>query len=425
MNLVQNFFYLFSHYADPTERMVGKFFLRLNEKNINYDSFDKLIELTQNNLVMVSLWNERNFKGYEYLTKAKRKELYGNVDFILSDFDIFLSNDLGFNVDVVLKKISKLGVDTSKIKENKEKLKYLDQIMRYLSPSAGRYAYRPSSTFGELLKDPSKDVIQGDCNQIVTLYIYLYSKKFSVKDLQLKTRPGHVMLHYSGVDIEATNGKFVNYQKDDQKILPIQEIISINLLDVTDSYFKTHKIPPESFLQSARLAYLVSGEKEIINNNMYAAYNNVINEKMSKNDYRAALKFAKQSNKQQLINIVGYNGAAYYLNNEKFAEARKFASYSANEKEFMKKINYSQAINLYNKNDYRSAMRIFKNINESDMVKKCYEGLFVLEQKNLGKIQTTDDMKQNRSTIHRLQDYAKKSGNQKLIDHALKLSKYL
>lgn len=158
---------------------------------------------------------------------------------------------------------------------------------------------------------------------------------------------------------------------------------------------------------------------------MYAAYNNVINEKMSKNDYRAALKFAKQSNKQQLINIVGYNGAAYYLNNEKFAEARKFASYSANEKEFIRKINYSQAINLYNKNDYRSAMRIFKNINESDMVKKCYEGLFVLEQKNLGKIQTTDDMKQNRSTIHRLQDYAKKSGNQKLIDHALKLSKYL
>ena len=74
---------------------------------------------------------------------------------------------------------------------------------------------------------------------------------------------------------------------------------------------------------------------------------------------------------------------------------------------------------------YVEFMRIFKNINESDMVKKCYEGLFVLEQKNLGKIQTTDDMKQNRSTIHRLQDYAKKSGNQKLIDHALKLSKYL
>ncbi len=425
MSIFQKLLYFFSHFTDPTERKVGKFFSKLSEKNVSYEHLEKLAHFVQNDLVVVNLWSERNFKGYDYLNKSKRKHLYENTQLILNDFNKYLLNDTNSDVKSLIDKIIKLGVDISNIKGNIEKLIYINQIMRYLSPYSGRYAYRASSTFGELLKDPSTNKLEGDCNQIVTLYIYLYSRKYNVKDLRLLTYPGHVALHFFGVDIEATNGQFAHYDKPDQKILPIQEIISINLLDTTDSYFQTHKIPPESFLQSARLAYLVSSEKEIINNNLYVAYNNVVNEKLSKNDYVAALKYAKQSGKQQLINIVGYNGAAYFLNNDKFADARKFAAYSDDKQALIKKIDYSEAIYAYNKNDYHRALKIFKSINENDMAKKCYEGLFVEEQKKLGKIQTNEDLKQNRLTIHKMRDYAKRSGNSELIEYSDKIGKLL
>ena len=60
-----------------------------------------------------------------------------------------------------------------------------------------------SSTFGKLLRNPNRESLIGDCNQIVTLYIALFALKFDVQLLQLKTYPGHVALHFDGIDVEA------------------------------------------------------------------------------------------------------------------------------------------------------------------------------------------------------------------------------
>lgn len=422
MNIFQRIYYALSQYTDPTERMIAKFLGKISEKNVNFNNFDKLTSLVQLDLVVLNLWSERNFKGYDYLTKAKRSELYANAKLILNDFEGFVKNNQS-DIEPIISKISQLGIHAEKIKHNQEKIIYLSQIMRYLSINSGRYAYRASSSFGELLKDPTKNVLQGDCNQIVTLYIYLYSRRFKVTDLRLKTYPGHVALHYEGVDIEATNGEFAHYEKPDQKILPVHEIVSINLMDTTDSYFQTHKIDPKTILQSARIAYLLSSEKEVVKNNLDISYHNLVNDLMQKSDYGSALKYAKLSGQDKLIKTVGHNGAAFYMNNNKFDDAKKYVEFASDQQDLIKKINYNQGINYFNKHEFQAAINAFRSIGETELIKKCYKGLYFEEQKKLSNIHTTDELKQNKSIVNRLHDYAQKSGDEQLIKHADSLSK--
>ena len=296
--------------------------------------------------------------------------------------------------------------------------------MRYLSPANKRYVYRESCTFGELLKDPVKSQLIGDCNQIVTLYIYLYSLKYDTNDLKIKTLPGHVCLHFKGLDIEATNGQFALYDNKDQKILPVQEIVSVNLLDTTDSYFKTHKISPKAFLESARLAYLISSEREIVNNNLKAAYNNIVNDLVKKGDYKLALSYAKVSKNNALINYVGHNGALFYLQKNDYSKALYFANYADKNRELKNNIIYNQGINLYQQNKYQQAINAFKQINNVDLIKKCYIGLFYKEQEKLTKLATKQDIINNKSTIQKMNSYAKHSGEKSLIDYTNNLMRY-
>lgn len=425
MSIFKKIYYFFSFYTDPSERKIGKFFSKVEEKNVNKKLLFELNKLVQDNLVVINLWTERTYKGYDYLTKDKRKQLYSNVELIKSDFNKYIFNNLGIDFDEIIYEIKNLGLSTQKVSENKDKFIYLKLIMKYLSVDSGRYTYRESSTFGELLKDPTKHTLVGDCNQIVTLYIYLYSLKYDVNDLKLVTFPGHVALNFFGVDIEATSGIFCSYNKSGQKILPIVEIISINLLDITDTYFKTHKVDPGSYLQSARLAYVISTEKEIVNKNLEIAYNNIVSDSIANKDFYTALKYARMSKNKKLENITGHNGAIYYLNKNDFTAARKYASYAENKKELEKSIYYKQAITYFDKGDYNNAITAFKNVGDFNLVKKCYEGLYINEQKKLGNIKTSEDVKQNSQTIHNMQEYARKSENKQMMENVRNLAKYL
>jgi hypothetical protein len=60
-------------------------------------------------------------------------------------------------------------------------------------------------------------------------------------------------LHYKGVDIEATAGNFANYEKFD-RLLPIAELISTNLLDISDFRDKQIQVNAREFLKGAQLA---------------------------------------------------------------------------------------------------------------------------------------------------------------------------
>ena len=424
MNIFQKIFYLFSSNTDPTERRVAKFFAKLDEHQTKDDIRQDLDWFLQNNIIGINLWSEFKYRGYKYLKKAKRRELYNNSLAIASSFEIYLSKNK-HSVDQVLAEISAAGIGSKNLSEHAEQLQYLRSIMSYLSPHAGRYKYRKSCTFGELLKDPGKNVLEGDCNQIVTLYIYLYSLRHDIKDLEIKTYPGHVALHFKGADIEATSGTFANYKKPNQNLLPIEEIVSINLLDVSDEYFKTHDVSAESLLESARIAYILSSQRDIVEKNLAAAYNNVVVDFCGSSSYAKALKYAKQSDEPKLIHMAGHNGAIYFMRGNEYKKALNFAQYSHDRAKLNNSIYHNKGAYYFSKGDYYTALKAFGEIGEHDAVKKCYAGLFSQEQKKLGKLDTAEDIKANRKIIGNMQMYANRSGNASIIKYVNSLNKYL
>jgi hypothetical protein len=276
-----------------------------------------------------------------------------------------------------------------------------------------------------LLQDPGKQALEGDCNQIVTLYIYLYATRFDVSDLKLVIYPKHVALQFQGLEIEATNGQFSRGQPEESRIAPVHEIVSINLLDTTDSYFQTHKVPAETFLHAARLAFLTSSEREIVRNNLKAAYTNAVKELLEHNRFQSALSYAQQSTSKQLVETVGHNGALYYMQRHEYAKARHFAAFTENSSQLTKTISHNEGVHCLQSKKYHEALQAFRRAGEEDMVKRCYEGLYMREQNALSQVKTVAELKNHSATLARMKEYASKSGNARLSEHVSKLYKQL
>lgn len=424
MNIISRIFYLFSEYTDPTERRVGRFFGRVNERTAPHMIEASLIKLLRDDVAVINLWTERRYKGYDYLTKRKRKELYANLELIRQDFIAFSSRQ-SVDIDQVLTLVRSKGVDTARLRTVSERLMYLVMIMRYLSPARGKYVYHESSSFGRLLRDPTKETLEGDCNQIVTLYIALYAMRYDVTDLKLTVYPGHVALHFYGVDIETTNGEFASYQKQDQVVAPIHEIVSINLLDTTDTNFEKSTVNPEVFLQAARLAYVVSSHRALVKRNLEVAYKNTVNHLLQKSDYTQALSYARQSTDYELIEVSAHNGALHASKQGDFSGARQFAGYSQRKTELLRLIDQSEAAQLFNTKQYERAAKLYERLGDKDMSRKSYYGAYGEEQRKLKGAKTVADIKSHANTIRTMQRYARASGDAGLQNHADGLAKYL
>lgn len=397
-------YYLFAPYVDHSERIVGTFFAGLTEHSAAPSTRARLHELLQSNIAVINLWTEYRYKGYNYLKKAKRRELYANLDSIAVDFDQFARAAGG----------------------ELTRHRVLELLTEYFAPARGVYRYRESSSFGRLLRNPATEPLVGDCNQIVTLYIYVYSRYHDVRDLKVRLLPGHVALHFDGTDIEATNGTFIQYDdRDGAELQPVEEIVSINLLDITDEHFAQHEVAPADFLQASRFAFILSHQRDIVRRNLDAAYGKLINTLMARNNYTAALKFAKQSKDMELLSIVGNNGAVYHLERNEFAAARRFAEHAIKRAELVKGSYHAEGAYHYQAGRYHDAIKAFHHYGDQQLVKQCYEALFVAEQNKLGNNLTAESVKQYAPVIKRMHGYAKKSGNRQLIDHADKLRKYL
>ena len=167
---------------------------------------------------------------------------------------------------MVLKKISKR--------------EYLERVAEFWHN--GRYRYIKTASFWRLFGAE----MEGDCNQVVTLYVYLYSLRFDVEDLRIRILPGHVCLHFDGVDLEATNGEFVKYE--DGEVLPITELISTNLLDVSDFRERSGFVSPRVMLKSAQLAYKISSNKGLVSKNLDIIYRNLVFTALKSQDFKAA-----------------------------------------------------------------------------------------------------------------------------------------
>lgn len=421
---VRTLLYKFTPYVNSDERAVARLFAKLQERDGRGSIGDSLVSLMQRNMTVLSLWLEHSYKGYDYLTKSTRRRLYENAEKIRDDFEAYIAQYPIEEKDAVAH-VSELSMNTVLVRSHPEKLAFLMSIMQYLHPRRGVYAYRESSSFGRLLEDPKQGVMEGDCNQIVTLYIYLYATRYDVRDLKLVIRPGHVALEFEGLGIEATNATFKHFSRDDTRLTPIWEVVSVNLLDTSDSYFQTHKVSAENFLQAARMAYLTSSERQLVESNLKAAYNNTVREMLGDNRFSDALKYAEQSGQGELIKTVGNNGALYYMKNNEFSKARRFAVHARDANSLQNIIHHNEGVYYFNSHKYSEAITAFRRAGDESMVKRCYEGLFMREQQSLKNIQTAQDLKAHAATVHRMRDYARKSENTKFIERANELVKLL
>ena len=405
MGLFSKLYYLFAPYVDHRERSVGTFFAGLTEHSAAPSTRARLHELLQSNIAVINLWTEYRYKGYKYLKKAERRKLYTNLQLIADDFALFCAQQ---------------GADTPTQRRT------LELITQYLSPASGRYQYRESSSFGRLLRDPNTEPLIGDCNQIVTLYIYLYAHYHDIRQLQVRLLPGHVALHYNGEDIEATNATFTDYaSREGAQLQPIEEIVSINLLDTTDENFARNEVAPQDFLQASRFAFILSSERDIVRNNLDAAYGKLVSTLMQRHNYAQALKFAKQSKDMELLSVVGNNGAVYHMERHEYSAARRYAEHAVRRAELVKNSYHAEGIHHYQAGRYHDAITAFKRYGDESLVQKCYTALYVGEQKKLGGNLTTANIKQYAGTIRRMYSYAKKSGNKELLKHADGLRKHL
>lgn len=300
-------FYFFSPYVNSFERRVNKFFRNIKSTSGILSVNSELQELMQKDLVVLSVWLERKYKGYKYLSKRVRRRMYENRDLIVQKFEEFCV------------------VHT--LQEKDEKLLRLRQIAAFLHPGA-LYLYLETASFGKLLQNPEKAKLEGDCNQIVTFYIYLYSLKFPIKDLQIRILPGHVCLHFKDMDIEATNATFVKY--DEGSVLPVTEIVSTNLLDLNDFREKSQQISPRDMVKSAQLAYTISSMKDVVTKNLEIAYHNLAVACLATDDFEGAMFYADKKGDNELRQAVygkKYNNLAQRVANVKtIQDARKYKS---------------------------------------------------------------------------------------------------
>jgi len=224
-----------SIYVHPNEKKVERFFNGLAEGANSRRVRKRLLQFMQSNMAVLQLWCERRYKGYRDLGKKRRKELIQRSLSLSTEFEHY--------------------VEKQKLKH--EPLTILRGINHFLHHEK-KFIYKEGAYFASLLEDPNLKTLKGDCNQMVTLYVFLYSRFFEVNTLSIKLFPGHICLHFQGIDIETTNGKILHYKKIEQQIKPIEELVVVNLIDVKDKELKTHSVFHETSQKAHQLHFLLN-----------------------------------------------------------------------------------------------------------------------------------------------------------------------
>ena len=296
IKLLKTFFALFSPYACKQEKQLYRV---ISKKNINKA---RLLELMQENVVVVSLFLEKYSRGYKNLRKFKRQKAYKNLE-----------------------RLKTLFLEEAKLQKcnTKDQLAVLKMI-KYFLHDQKRYVYKESTFLGGLLVDSNKQKLVGDCNQIVTLYVYFFSLFFDIEDLKIKMPTGHVLLSWNSLDIETTTGAMSSASK--QKHYEILELLAVNLLDISDENQQTHALKAKAMLKMAKLAYSISSNKQIVVKNLRAAQHNLALEYLTKYKFKAALAIWTQLADSKHIAICRTKAVSYYVDNHKFAKALKFSN---------------------------------------------------------------------------------------------------
>lgn len=295
-----------SRFNDRFEKRVYKFFHKVSTKSTPVFIKSELRQLMQEDLVRVMLILEWKFKGYKKLKKSKRARLYKNLVNLTDAFLRFIR----FYEEQELEPGQTLDQE-----------KYLDLIRQFLHPS--KYVqYEAGVSFEKLLRDPDKEKLVGDCNQLCALYTYFYSLRFPIQDLKTKLIKGHVCLRFGDQDLECTAGAWTQHDEY-LRIANIEELIPIDLLDVNEKGAKTFSLSPETQLKAAELSYTLSSNRTIALKNLKSAYHNLCIHALDQESFGKALSYARKAENLNLINSVIQEKGRYYLRDKQFNRARK------------------------------------------------------------------------------------------------------
>lgn len=341
-NFLKWFFGLFSSYVNSFERRVDKFFSHLKSTDSIATIKGDLLELMQENVAILTVWLEKEFKGYKDLNKSKRRKLYANLEKIVVRFREQYMRD-PVDLEKLKNDFEERGLQFSNGDE--EKLKYLAEIADFLRPGK-YYAYLESSAFFRLLADFDDEKMEGDCNQIVTFYIYLYSLKYPIGDLKIKLLPEHVCLSFREVDLEATSGEFKKYS-DVPSTLPVTEIVATNILDLNDLSMDTVSVGEDILLKSAQLAYATSSLREVVTKNLQIAYHNVSIAALNVKNYEKALFYADKMGDREFIHRIEIQQAVEEYNAlaKKVAANKTVADARAHKSDYLRMLELSKTLN--------------------------------------------------------------------------------
>lgn len=416
----------FSGFADKQEKRVDKFLRKIAVVNI-FESQRVLVDLMQKNMVILNLFLESKFKGYKYLKKGARKKMYRNAERIGYAF-LNYANSMKINEEALKTRIKELGLSIPQGPGEMEKLKYFAMIMSFLRPGSGDakgpgnyYQYLEGASFGKLLVDIDRgQKMIGDCNQIVTFYVYLYSLRYEVKDLQIKLPKGHVCLHFKGIDIEATSGGFAAY-KEYEWLLPIVELVSTNLLDVSDFRDKQLQISAREYLKGSQLAYNISSQREIVAKNLAVSYYNLAIEMMKQEDFETAEFFLNKSGRadpeeRELHQAIYHNATIYFVKRNNFQKARYYAEKSS-EPEMKKYVEEKEAFYYFERDSLDKARQLFQNSGNTEMVKATYAKEYNKVQARVAGLRDISTMKAHKSDYQKMLELAHRMEDQSLIDN--------
>ena len=287
------------------------------------------------------------FKNYDVLTKSKRKELFNNIQRIENDFLKFLEQN---------------PIENSEDYE----LDYLKSIARYLELNKNLF-YKESSSIYGILNIDKNIKYTGDCNQIVNLYIHLFSLENDVRSLRIKQLKDHVCLNYKDIDIETTNSSFTKYD-DYLYVSEVWEMIAINILDVNDYDLISSEVSANDFLMACKICKKLSSHNKTTEHNLIVAYQKMGRHLEKIKQYKSALKFWKLVGFEKGYHEFLIRYVKHLVEQKKFSYALKMSKKSKNNDLILFAYNHF-VNNLTISKKFEKALKFAKKSKDQDLIK--------------------------------------------------------
>lgn len=428
LGFLRTLFGFFSPYADARERRVGIFLKRLDSGSSRWDAAATLRKIISRDLLRLTILLEWKLKGYRKLaSKSYRRNLYANADTIAQKFtEWFLGHQKELSAQ-------RPGADDREL--------WIRGIMTWLAPENGIFQYEAGAAFERALRDPSREKIVADCNQISTLYTWLWSLRFPVTELDAKFPPNHACLRILNRDIECTAGKFTDYSNVPTS--PIEELCAVNVLDVSDSKLRIHRPSPLQMERAATFAFLFSSRQEITENNLRIAWKKLAHQALQEKDWQAAWDWFGKLNDQPARQETAHLAALALASAGKFSRAEEWAAHSglpevrkavlraralaayyaknwtearkwyerAGEPESIKIVFHAQATEAYHSQKWAEARKWYERAQESELVKNVWLAEYSQLQEKVKNCRTDAQWKAVLPFVRRMRECAREGGN--------------